>query len=394
MKKQKPAEPELTRDENTLIEAARSFAQERVAPQAARWERERTVPRELFPVAAELGLTGLLVPKELGGQGASHVATARVLEEIAGHCMATAFSLVVHNNLAGNIGRNGSPELVERYVPGLLTGSRIGAFCLTEPDAGSDAAAITTSAMKDGQSWVLDGQKAWITNGAGADVFSVYARTDAATGWRGIACFLVEAGTPGLTKEEPYSLLGGHAMGTNGLSLRECRIPAGNMLIGPGDGFKAAMVGINIARVYVGAMCCGMMRASLNCALDYAGKRQAFGRATSDFQGLQWKLADVATDLEAARLLTYRAAASMDAGDSAMIEAAHAKKFATVAALKGIGECMQAMGAAGYRADYPLGRHFANAKMTQYLDGTTEIQNVVIARSLLESRRRKAGVEA
>jgi alkylation response protein AidB-like acyl-CoA dehydrogenase len=386
MKNRQLVEIELAPDERRFLDLARLFAQQHISPHAADWERKRIVPRDLFPLAAELGLTGLLVPKDLGGQGISHVATARILEEIAGHCMAFAFSLVVHNNLAGNIARNGSRDLIDRYLPEMISGDRVGAFCLTEPSAGSDAAAITTSATRDDRGWVIDGQKAWVTNGAMADVISVYAQTDAKKGWRGIACFLVDAATRGLTKEQPYALFGGHAMGTNGLSLKRCHVPSGNMLLGPGDGFKAAMVGINIARVYVGAMCCGMMQSSLGCALDYAVKRKAFGKATAEFQGLQWKLADVATDLEAARLLTYRAATMMDAGSTAMVEAAHAKKFASVAALQGIAECMQAMGAAGYRSDNPLGRHLANAKMAQYLDGTTEIQNVVITRSLINRR--------
>ncbi len=375
----------LNKEERKIIDIARTFARDHVAPRAAAWEAKRQVPLDTLSAAAKAGLAGMLVPKAYGGHGLSHVAVARVMEEMASACMAFTFSLVVHNNLAGNIARNGTKALADKFLPSMLKAERIGAFCLTEPAGGSDAAAITTSAEKTDTGWTLNGAKAWITNGAVADVISVYAQTDPKRGWRGIGCFLVEADNPGVKKEPAYALMGGHAMGTNGLSLDNCRIPESYLLLGPGAGFKAAMVGINIARVYVGAMCCGMMQASLDRAIAYAKERKAFGATTASFQGLQWLLADVATDLQAARLLTYRAAAVMDKGEAAMVEAAHAKKFATRAALKGIADCMQAMGAAGFRAEYSLGRHLANAKMTQYLDGTTEIQNVVISRALFGS---------
>jgi len=373
---------ELTAKEKALIEVVADFARDQVAPFAAQWEVDRVVPVETIAAAAKAGLAGVLVPPDMGGRGARYVAAIQALDELAGHCMAFTLALWVHNNVANGIARGGNDEQRKRYLPAMLRGERIGAFCLTEPGVGSDATAITTTARKVGSDWELTGEKAWITNGVAADVYAVYAQTDLNLGWRGIACFLVDGGTPGLVRGPAYTMMGSHAMGVSGIRLDRCRIPERNVLLGPGDGFKAAMKGINIARVCVGAMCCGMMRASLARAIAYAQERKAFGTTTANFQGLQWMLADVATDLEAARLLTYRAAAAMDAGGTAMVEAAHAKKFATRAALKGIAECMQAMGAAGYRTEYPLGRHLANAKMAQFLDGTTEIQNVVISRAL------------
>ena len=228
----------------------------------------------------------------------------------------------------------------------------------------------------------MDGEKAWITNGAVADVLSVYAQTDAAQGWRGIACLLVDGDAPGIEREPPYALLGAHALGTTGMRFSGCRVPAADLLLAPGQGFKAAMAGINLARALLAACCCGMLAASLGAAIDHAAGRRAFGRTTLEFQGLEWQLADVATELEAARLLTYRALAVMDAGDSGVVEAAHAKKFASRAAFSGIAACMQAMGAAGLRQTHALARHLACAKAAQYLDGTTEIQNVVLGRSL------------
>ena len=376
--------PLLTAEEANLVEIARTFAAEHITPYAADWELNRTVPVKTFREAAAVGLSGVLVPKELGGHGASHIAAAKVLEELAGACFAFTFGLWVHNNLLNAIARNGTPEQIARYVPVMLAGERVGAFCLTEPGAGSDAAAITTRAKESAHGWRLSGEKAWVTNGTHADVFGVYAQTNPAQGWRGIASFLVSGDAPGLVREAPYTLLGGHAMGVTGLRLTDCPVPEADLLFGPGDGFKAAMRGITMARTFVAASCCGILTSSLKTALTYGAKRQAFGKPLLTFQGLQWELADVATDLEAARLLTYQAAAALDQGEAAIAEAAYAKKFASRVALTGVSQCMQVMGAVGLRTDTPLGRHLATAKITHYLDGATEIQNMVISRTLLK----------
>ncbi len=372
--------------EQKLVAIAREFTREMVVPNAAEWEFTRQVPLDTIRAAASAGLMGLLVPKEHGGQGLSYTAVSRVMEELASGCMSFAFSLVVHNNLTDNILRNGTTAQIDQFIPRLIKGEHIGAFCLTEPGAGSDAAAITTEAKAVDGAWVLNGHKAWITNGAVANLFSVYAQTDPALGWKGIVCILVEDKAPGLQRGDVYKMLGGHAMGTAELILKDCRVSEENLLIGPGDAFKAAMNGISVARAIVGAMCCGMIRASLECALDYASKRQVFGRPVAGFQGIQWQLADVATNLEASRLLTYQATLAIDRGEDANVKAAHAKKFATRVALADISNCMQAMGAEGLRSDHPLGRHLASAKMAQYLDGTTEIQNVVISRAMFKGR--------
>ena len=376
--------PRLTAEEANVVEIARTFAAEHITPYAADWELNRIVPVKTFREAAAVGLSGVLVPKELGGHGASHIAAAKVLEELAGACFAFTFGLWVHNNLLNAIARNGTPEQIARYVPAMLAGERIGAFCLTEPGAGSDAAAITTRAKESAHGWRLSGEKAWVTNGTHADVFGVYAQTNPAQGWRGIASFLVSGDAPGLVREAPYTLLGGHAMGVTGLRLTDCPVPEADLLFGPGDGFKAAMRGITMARTFVAASCCGILTSSLKTALTYGAKRQAFGKPLLTFQGLQWELADVATDLEAARLLTYQAAAALDQGEAAIAEAAYAKKFASRVALTGVSQCMQVMGAVGLRTDTPLGHHLATAKITHYLDGATEIQNMVISRTLLK----------
>ena len=375
--------PPVPEREAAVVEAARAFAREVIEPSAAAWEEAGRVPVEAFREAAKRGLCGLTVPEESGGRGLAMPAMALAVEAFASACMASAFGLVVHNNLARNLSRNGTTAQQSRWLPSLIAGERIGAFLLTEPQGGSDAAAITTSARRDGAGWRLDGVKAWVSNGACADLLSVYAQTEPVAGWRGIACFLVEADAPGVFREPAYRLLGGHALGAGGFRFEGCRVAADAVLLGPGDGFKAAMAGIDFARVNVAAMCCGMLGKSLETALAFAAGRRSFGQSTLEHQGLQWLLADAATDLEAARLLTARAAELLDGGGgNHTLAAAHAKKFATRAALARIGDCMQAMGAPGLSTEHPLARHLACAKIAQYLDGTTEIQNVVIGRAI------------
>jgi alkylation response protein AidB-like acyl-CoA dehydrogenase len=374
---------ELPAHEQELIERATAFAREDVAPDAEAWERERKMPVETVRrAAAQFG--GLLVPREMGGAGASVTAASRVLEEIAKADLAFAFSLVVQLNMTGTVAKAGTEEQQRRFLPDLLEGKRICAFCLTEPEAGTDAAALTTQARAQGDGWRLDGEKAWVTNGIAADLLCIFAQDEGEPGPRNIAAYLLEGDNPGLERLPAYELMGGHAMGTTGLRLRDCEISSRDRLFGPGAGFKAAMSGIDLARVLLSAMCCGILEAGLDTTVAYAGKRKAFGKPIIAFQGLQFELAEVATKLEAARLLTYSAAAALDRGEQASVPAAHAKKFSTRAAFDGLGEAMQAMGGNGFRRDHPLARHLANAKMAQYLDGTTEVQNVVIGRDLAD----------
>lgn len=375
----------------SALAAARMFALDVIAPNAEHWETLGRVPYEAFEQAADAGLCGLLVPESLGGRGLGVGGMAVVMEVLASACMNTAFSFVVHNNLTANIARNGSEAQIDRYVTEMVRGRKIGAFLLTEPGAGSDAQAIATRAESIDGGWRISGEKAWVSNGTFADVLSVYAQTKPGSGARGIASFLVDADAAGVKREDGFHLLRGHALGAGGFSFDACRVDDDMLLHGPGEAFAAAMSGIDTARINVAAMCCGMLAESLACAVDYAGTREAFGQSTLSFQGLQWMLAEVATDLEAARLLVTRAAQTMEAGEEATLAAAHAKKFATRVAFSGVADCMQVMGAAGYRAEYPLARHLAAAKMAQFLDGTTEIQNVVISRALQSSYGRKQG---
>jgi alkylation response protein AidB-like acyl-CoA dehydrogenase len=265
----------------------------------------------------------------------------------------------------------------------MLDGSIMGGFLLTEPGTGSDAAAITTTAIADGDGWLLNGAKAWATNGTHADVLSTYAQTRPGSGAKGIGGFLVDADQPGVIREPAYEMLGAHSTGTAGFRFEDVTLSPDQLMVPPPGAFRAAMEAIDLARVVVSAMCAGMLRRSLDIAVDYVSERRAFGQPLSAQQGLRWMLADVATDLEAATALTTAAATALDdESPDRAVRAAHAKKFATRVTMDGISQCMQALGANGFRHDRPLVRHLASAKMAQYLDGTTEIQNVVIARSL------------
>jgi alkylation response protein AidB-like acyl-CoA dehydrogenase len=294
--------------------------------------------------------------------------------------MACAFSLVVHNNLAAAIANSGNNHLIEVFLPGLLSGDKVGAFLLTEPQGGSDAGAITTFASNSNRNsgFVLNGEKAWVSNGNNADVLSVYAQTE-----KGMLGLVVAAGSDGIVRSNPYSMLGGHGLGTCAFSFSNVEVSSGNVLVPEGEGLKAALGGIDIARINVAAMCCGMLEASLAYVIEFARSRRFKGRAITDMQGIQWRLADIATDLAAADALLAQAALSHDENGPSPALAAKAKKNATTITLRRLADCMQVMGAAGLQQDHPIARHFACAKIAEYLDGTTEIQNLVIARSLL-----------
>lgn len=373
--------------ERAVIAAATAFARDQVAPAAAGWEASRQLPRGAVDAAAAAGLAGLLVAPDAGGAGLGTVAMARVAEELAAADLAFAFVLVVHNNLVGAIARRGTAAQRDALVGAMVSGERLGAFLLTEPGGGSDAAGISTTVSPLGDGWRLDGEKAWITAATHADVLSVYAQTEPGRGARGIAAYLVEADRPGVARTEPYGMLGAHAMGAGGFVFAGVEVGEQDLFVPPGEGFRAAMEGIDAARATVAAMCAGMVATALHVAVAHTRARSAFGRTIADFQGVQWMLADVATDLVAARRLAYDAAAAVQHGaPGAPLAAAHAKKFATRVALGGIAQCMQVMGADGLRHDHPLARHLAGAKVAQYLDGATEIQNVVIARELFGGR--------
>src|SRR5580658_4251066 len=380
---------QLNEAERALLAAAGAFRREYVAPRAAEWERRRALPREALRAAAVLGLTGIEVPKDRGGQGFRFPAKLLIAEELSRSCMAFAFALINTQNVAANIAVNGTPAQIERYLAPLLAGEITGCTSLTELGAGSDFPAITTIARRVEGGWAIEVEKAWATNGASADVAITYVKTDQAPGPDGIAAFLIDARLPGFERLPPYGLMGGHAIGAGGFRLTGYRAEDSDLFLPPGRAFKRALNGINGARAYVAAMCCGMVEESLTLALEYGCRRRAFGKALIEHQGLRWALADVATDLEAARLLTYRAAELIGRGEDAVLAAAHAKKFAARMAQQRLGDCLQAMGAEGLRAAYPIGRHIACARIAGFVDGSTEMQNERIGAIL--AKRGSAG---
>ncbi|MEZ5715583.1 MAG: acyl-CoA dehydrogenase family protein [Paracoccaceae bacterium] len=368
--------------ERHLVAVARDFAARHIRPAADDWERARRFPDAVHRLAGEAGLTLLLLDRAKGGNGVSPAAAVLISEELAAGDLSFALPVMAHNYVAWAVADHAPPAFREDMLPKLRAGMATGAFALTEPGAGSDASAITTRARRDGAGWVLNGEKAWVLRGTDADFLLIYAQTDPQAGHRGIALFLVEASRAGVTKGAPYDLLGGHAMGVNSVGLSEVRIPSENMLVPAGEGLRFGLKAIDYARATVAGMACGLLRDGLDTARAYTIERQAFGQSVLDFQGVEWMLADAATDLEAARLLTQRAAAALDSGEDRATAAAHAKKFATRVALNGLSSCMQVMGANSLRRDHAVGRQFLSAKIAMFLDGSTQIQNVVIGRAL------------
>ena len=373
--------PLPTPEEAALIEQAKEFTRTAVMPNAARWEHERRYATEALKAAAELGFLRIQVPKALGGLGMRYSTKLRVTEELSRGCMAFAFALVNAHNATQRIARDGTPDQIKRYLQPLMRGERRGAAALTEPGAGSDFAAIETSARKVDGGWLLNGAKAWCSN---ADMFIAYAQTNPGSRGKGIASFIIDSARPGFERMPSFQLMGGHAIGAGGFTLKDYFAPDADLFHQPGAAFKNALASINGARTYVAGMCCGMLTEALACAIRYGAERRTFGTRLIDHQGIKWKLAKVANDLEAARLLTYHAAALIDQGGDAVLPAAHAKKFASEMIVERLSDCMQAMGAAGLREEYPIGRHIALGRIANYVDGSTEIQNERIGASLLE----------
>ncbi len=361
------------------------FISSEIEPNAAIWEQERNVPSDFFLKAGASGLCGLMVPATDGGAGLTLLELTHIFERLSFSDMGIAFALVPHNNLCNAIAREGSAEIRSRYLPGMLAGERLGAFLLTEPNAGTDASRISTTASFSNGRWVMNGEKSWVTNGTRADVLRVYAQTEPGSGARGIAAFLVDASQPGVVRHARYEMLGGHATGACAISFDNVELQPEQVFSPAGQAYGAAMDAIGLARVLVAALCNGILKRALSVATERLKSRQAFGQRLADNQGLRWMLADVATDIEASAALTEIAARAIDAQEAdQIVRAAHAKKFAARAASKGIEACMQALGADGLLHDHPLARQYAGARMAHYLDGSTEVQNLVIARSLLD----------
>ncbi len=371
--------PDVDRD---YIAHAERFAEDFIRPNAAEWERRRQpgLPRDVVAAWAERGLLNACVPQQLGGGGASFLAKIGIVEAIARQCLVSSFALVNLLNGPLRLVQNGTDDQRARHLPGLMKGTTIIALCLTEPQSGSDFAATATRAERVAGGWSLTGQKAWVTHATIANLGIIYAQTDPSRRAKGIAAFLVDLKKSGATFSAPYALEAGSVAGVCDLTLEAAFVPDADVVMQPGEAFAKALGSINAARTHVAAMCCGMVGEALSIASDYARHRKAFGRPLIEHQGLRWKLADIGTDLEAARLLTYRAANLVESGGDAVSAAAIAKKVSVEMATRCLPECMQILGANGLRSEYPIARHMLAAKIAAFADGTNEIQKDRIGR--------------
>ena len=376
---------ELSDEQRAFAETARAFAREVWLPQAPGWDERGEFPVAALRRAAELGFAGIYVGEEFGGSGLGRVDATIIFEELAAACVSTAAFLTVHNMAAWMIDRFGSREQRAQFLPKLMTMAQLASYCLTEPGSGSDAAALATRAVRDGDDYVLNGTKAFISGGSVSDVYVTMVRTGGA-GPKGISCLLVEKDMPGLSFGKRERKLGWNTQPTAMVIFEDCRVPVANRLGDEGDGFKIAMMGLDGGRLNISACSLGGARACLEAARDHLLERRQFGRPLADFQALRFKLADMATELDAARLMVRRGAASLDRGDpEATMHCAMAKRFATDAGFHICNEALQLFGGYGYLKDFPIERYLRDVRVHQILEGTNEIMRVIIARRLLGS---------
>jgi alkylation response protein AidB-like acyl-CoA dehydrogenase len=374
---------ELTADQQEIRRLAREVAEAEIAPDAAAWDREHRFPDELYPKLAELGLMGVCVPEEYGGAGADFLSYVLVLEELSRADAGVGVTVAVHTSATTlPILAFGTEEQRARFVPPLARGDVIGAFALTEPGSGSDAGSLRTVAERDGDGWVITGSKQWITNGSRAGTFVLFARTDPDTaGARGVSCFVLDAEHVRVTREEEK--LGLNSSTTSDLVLEGARVGPDRLLHEEGRGFRVAMATLDGGRIGIAAQALGISQAAFDVASAYAKEREQFGRPIAQFQAIQWKLADMATEIDAARLLTYRAAWLKQEGRPHAAEGAKAKLFASETARRQTAEAIQILGGYGYTKEFPVERYYRDAKITEIYEGTSEIQRLVIARSIL-----------
>jgi len=377
---------DLTEDQAAYVATARAFAQERLLPHAGQWDEDRTFPAEALREAAALGFAAIYVDEALGGSGLSRLDAALIFEELAAADPSTAAFLSIHNMVAWMISRFGSAEQGARFMPRLLTCELFSSYCLTEPGSGSDAAALRTRAEADGNAhYKLNGTKAFISGGGTSDLYVTMVRTGG-EGPRGISCVLVEKGAPGLSFGRPEKKLGWNSQPTSTVAFADCRVPVANRLGAEGEGFRFAMMGLDGGRINIAACSLGGARACLDLALNYVKQRRAFGKTLAEFQALQFRLADMATDLEAARLMVHRAAVALDRGaPDATLRCAMAKRFATDVCFRICDEALQLHGGYGYIKDYQVERYLRDLRVHRILEGTNEIMRVIIARKLLEA---------
>ncbi|MGF1628233.1 MAG: isobutyryl-CoA dehydrogenase [Kiloniellaceae bacterium] len=374
---------DLNDEQRAFQDMARQFASEEVAPRAAAWDETTEFPVETLRKAAALGLAGIYVRESSGGSGLTRFDAAVIFEELAAACPSTAAYISIHNMVAWMIDAFGSEAQHAAFLPGLLSMRHFASYCLTEPGSGSDAAALKTRAVRDGDHYLLNGSKAFISGGGASDVYLVMCRTGG-PGPGGISAIVVPKDTPGLSFGKKEKKLGWNSQPTTAVIFEDARVPVANRLGEEGEGFKIAMMGLDGGRVNIAACSLGGARACLEAATTHLQQRQQFGRPLADFQALQFKLADMATDLDAARLMVWRAAQALDgnAADKTQF-CAMAKRFATDAGFRICDDALQLHGGYGYIREYPIERYFRDLRVHQILEGTNEIMRVIIARKLL-----------
>ena len=373
----------ISPEHEQIRDAVRAYVAAEVAPGAAQRDREAAFPAAALKGLAEMGLYGVFVPEELGGAGLDYTALALSLEEVAAGDAATSTVLSVNNCPVCNILLNyGTPAQKETWLKPLAQGRMLGAFALTEPHAGSDASALKTSAKRDGDHYVIDGAKQFITSGKNGDVTIVFAVTDRGAGKRGITAFLVPTNTPGYSVPRVEDKLGQRASDTAQVLLENCRVPVENMIGEPGEGYRIALSSLEGGRIGIGSQAVGMARAAFEAALRYANEREAFGQTLFNHQAVQFRLADMATQVEVARQMVLHAAALKDAGRPCLKEAAMAKLFASEMAEKVCSDAIQIHGGYGYVGDFPVERIYRDVRVTQIYEGASDIQRILIARAL------------
>lgn len=374
---------ELTEEQRAFREVARNFAREEMAPQAREWDEGSIFPVETLRKAAELGFGGIYVRDDVGGSALTRLDAAIIFEELAQGCTSTAAYISIHNMAAWMIDAFGGEEQRKRFLPKLCTMEHFASYCLTEPDSGSDAASLKTRAVRDGDHYVLDGAKAFISGGGMSDIYVCMVRTGG-SGPKGISCIVVEKGTPGLSFGAQEQKLGWKSQPTAMVIFENCRVPAANLIGKEGDGFKIAMAGLDGGRLNIGACSIGGAQFCLDRTIEYMRERKQFGTRLADFQALRFKIADYATELEAARLLLWRAAVAVGTKEPGATRlAAMAKRLATDAGFEVVNGALQLHGGYGYLRDHPIERVLRDVRVHQILEGTNEIMRVIVSRDML-----------
>ena len=377
-------QPFYNEQQTMLATTVREFATEKLAPHAELVDEKAEFPIDQFRGLAELGLTGMTIPEEYGGSGGEYRDFMVVVEEVAAACGSTSTVLITHVSLGSQtIRHGGSEEQVKRWLPSLTSGEKIAAFALTEPGTGSDALALETSLTRDGDDYVLNGSKLFITNGAEADIFSVFTNHDKSAGHRGVTAVVIEKGTPGFTINPQHGKMGMKGCATAELVFDNCRIPVSNRLGEEGEGYKLALKILDSSRIMIAAQCLGLAKGALDAALSYSKQRVTFGKVIATRQAIQFMLADMAVELDAARLLTWRAAALYDEGLAHGKESAMAKLYASEAAGRIASKALQIHGGVGYFKPSAVERIYRDQRVTEIYEGTSEIQRLVISRALI-----------